>query len=167
MADKNYQTIIDALDLLANGTPKKTNGKITGVNVAAEAGISKASLYRYFNNHKELKNAYDTLQKNGIRLSDVAPETIQQAYSLLKDEVKHLRSELSEVKKKSDQTNKLKSHQIQLLWMDNERLQGVVRFLQSKSESRYNVSVLPRCEPDSHYGHSTALKDEPAEPLSD
>lgn len=144
MTDKTCQAIIDALDLLANGTPKKTNGKITGVNVAAEAGVSKATLYRYFDDNNDLKDSYNALRKNGIRITDDAPETIQQAYKLLKDEVKHLRSELAEAKKKAEQTNKLKSHQIQLLWMDNERLKGEVNRLLAKSKSTENVTVLPR-----------------------
>lgn len=142
MTDKNYQAIIDALDLLANGSPKKSNGKITGVNVAAEAGVSKATLYRYFDDHEELKASYTALRKNGIRMTDDAPETIQQAYKLLQDEVKHLRTELAELKNNAEHTNKLKSHQIQLLWMDNERLQSEVRRLLGKIENTDNVIVL-------------------------
>lgn len=128
MPDKSYHEIVDAIDLLATGTPKKTNGKITVVNVAAEAGLSKASVYRYFKEHKELEEAYIALRKNGIRRGEaIAPETVEEAYLLLRDEVKHLRSELAEVKRQADQTNKLKSHQILVLWTENERLHKLLR----------------------------------------
>lgn len=48
MADKNHQAIIDALDLLARGASTKTNGKITSVNLAREAGVSRATIYPSF-----------------------------------------------------------------------------------------------------------------------
>src|SRR5688572_1744380 len=105
MKDKNYRQIVNALDLLANGTPTKSNGKVTGVNVAKEAGISKATLYRYFHEHADLREAYEALRKNGIRVTEDPPETIQQAYRLLKDEVKRLRSELVNIKRTAELTN--------------------------------------------------------------
>ena len=129
-----HQSIIDALDLLATGKPKKTNGKITAVHVAAEADISKATLYRYFKSHPKLEEDYKYLRKNDISLSDDAPGTILQAYKLLEEEVKKRRSELSKVKKEAEQINNLKSHQIQVLWMENERLQQKLIRLQEKSE---------------------------------
>lgn len=142
MADNNYQDILNGLDALATGNAHKTNGKITAVNVAVQSGVSKATLYRYFDDHKELREAFDTLKKNGIRVSDDAPETIEQAYRQQKEEIKFLRSELAEVKNNAAKTDKLKSHQIQLLWMDNERLQTEIRRLQVKYESKDNVTVL-------------------------
>jgi len=143
MADKNYQDIVNGIDSLANGNSLKTNGKVTGVNVAAVAGVSKATLYRYFKDHVELRETYDALRKNGIRLSDDAPETIEQAFLQQKEEIKLLRSELAEYKNNAAKTDKLKSHQIQILWMDNERLQAEIKRLQDKIESKANVAVLP------------------------
>ncbi len=148
MPDKNYQTIVDALDVLARGASKKTNGKITGVNVAKEAGISKASLYRYFKEFPELDDAYRTLRRNGRCLTEDAPETLQDEYRLLMQEVKSLRSVVAQEKKDSAKMNELKSHQIQLLWMDNERLQAEVERLsaQQKQSDKIkpdNVTILP------------------------
>lgn len=130
MSDKNHQAIIDALDVLARGASTKTNGKITGINVAKEASISKATLYRYLKEFPNLNGAYETLRKNGISRTDDAPVTLQEAYRLRELEVKHLRSELNQYKKDATNINKLKAHQIQLLWMENERLQSEVIRLQ-------------------------------------
>ena len=141
MKDKTYQAIVNALDLLATARPRKTNGKVTAVNVAKEAGISKATLYRYFDEFSDLLNAYEVLRKNGIRVVEEVPETIQQAYRLLKEEVKCLRSELSETKRKTAHDNKVKAHQILLLWTNNERLQNEIRRLQSTNS--LNEKVVP------------------------
>ncbi|MBK9446136.1 MAG: TetR family transcriptional regulator [Betaproteobacteria bacterium] len=143
MPDKNRQAIVDALDVLARGASTKTNGKVTGVNLAKEAGVSKATLYRYFNEFPDLNEAYVTLKRNGIRLTDDVPETLQEAYRLLEQEVKNLRSELNRVKKEAAKLNELKSHQIQLLWMANERLQSEVTRLLGLSHKSENVTVLP------------------------
>lgn len=141
MPDKNYQTIIDALDVLARGASIKTNGKITGVNVAIEAGIAKATLCRYFNEFSELKDSYGKLRRNGVCPSDNPPETLQDAYRHLEKEIKELRLILTEHKKNADKLNKLKSHQIQILWMDNERLSGEVKRLQQPER----VTASVRC----------------------
>lgn len=132
MKDKTYQSIVDALDLLATARPAKTNGKVTAVNVAKEAGVSKATLYRYFDEYADLRDTYDAMRKNGILVAEEVPETIQQACRLLKEEVKRLRSEIAEAKRKAAQDNKLKAHQILLLWTENERLQNAIRRLQTQ-----------------------------------
>lgn len=142
MTDKNYRAIVDALDLLAQGKPLRSNGKVTAVNVCKEAGMSKATLYRYFDAHTDLRATYDAMRKNGVRLTEDVPETIHQAYSLLKEEVKQLRANLSKVKQDADQANKLKAHQILLLWSENERLQDEIIRLQSRLNSSVNVIPL-------------------------
>lgn len=139
MKDKTLQAITDALDLLASGKPAKSNGKITGVNLAREAGVSKATLYRYLDQNADLQEAYNALRKNGVREDVVVPETIEQANRLLKAEVKQLRSELAEVRRQADLSNKLKAHQIQLLWLENERLQGEV----ARLIARQGDNVVP------------------------
>jgi len=138
--DKTLQAITDALDLLASGKPAKSNGKITGVNLAREAGVSKATLYRYLDQNTDLQEAYNALRKNGVREDVVFPETIEQANRLLKAEVKQLRSELAEVRRQAEFSNKLKAHQIQLLWLENDRLQGEVARLLARQ--RENVVPL-------------------------
>ena len=142
MKDKTYQAIVDALDLLASGRAAKTNGKVTAVNVAKEAGVGKATLYRNFDEHSDLRDAFDAMRKNGIRVADEVPESIQQAYRLLKDEVKRLRSELAETKRNADHANKLKAHQILLLWRENERLQSEVRRFGERGRAESNVLSL-------------------------
>ncbi|WP_041915432.1 HTH domain-containing protein [Aeromonas veronii] len=123
MADKNHQAIIDALDLLARGASTKTNGKITSVNLAREAGVSRATIYRYLDEFTDLNDAFESLKKNGLQRTDNAPITLLEAYQQRESEVKKLRAELKECKQEITKINNLRAHQIQLLWMDNERLQ--------------------------------------------
>lgn len=129
------QTILDAIVRLTNGTSKKTDGKITAVNLAKEAGVSKATLYRCFEHHAGIRENYEALRRNGIRLSDCEPITDEHSYHLLKDELRQLRTELTNIKITSDKINKLKAHQILILWMDNERLQNDLDRLQIKKVS--------------------------------
>lgn len=143
MPDKNHQAIVDALDVLARGASKKTNGKITAVNVAKEASVGKATLYRYFKKFPDLKNACEALRKNGIHLDEDAPETLQDACRLLEQEVKSLRSELAQTKAGAARMNELKSHQIQLLWMANERLEGEVGRLKVLRIKADDMTTLP------------------------
>lgn len=131
MKDQTYQAIVDALDALARGKPAKTNGKVTGVNLAKEAGISKATLYRYLAQHSELQEAYETLRRSGVQEDEVVPETVEQANRLLGQEIKRLRSALAEARRQAAQVNEMKSHQIGLLWLENERLRQEVARLTS------------------------------------
>ncbi|MFM4713599.1 HTH domain-containing protein [Aeromonas veronii] len=124
MADKNHQAIIDALDVLARGVSTKTNGKITSVNLAREAGVSRATIYRYLDEFQDLNDAFKTLRKNGLQRTDNAPITLLEAYQQRESEVKKLRAELNECKQEIKKINNLRANQIQLLWMDNERLQA-------------------------------------------
>ena len=56
--------------------------------------------------------------------------------------MKRLRSELAETKRTADHDNKLKAHQIKLLWSENERLQSEVRRLNERERARGNVTPL-------------------------
>jgi AcrR family transcriptional regulator len=131
MADKHHQAIIDALDVLARGASTKTNGKITSVNLAREAGVSRATIYRYLDEFQDLDDAFEALKKNGIQRTDNAPITLLEAYQQRELEVKKLRSELKECKQDIVNINKLRAHQIQLLWMENNRLQDELSRLKS------------------------------------
>ena len=131
MADKNHQAIIDALDVLARGASTKTNGKITSVNLAREAGVSRATIYRYLDEFQDLNDAFEALRKNGLQRTDNAPITLLEAYQQRELEVKKLRSELKECKQDIVNINKLRAHQIQLLWMENNRLQDELSRLKS------------------------------------
>lgn len=131
MADKNHQAIIDALDVLARGGSTKTNGKITSVNLAREAGVSRATIYRYLDEFQDLNDAFEALKKNGLQRTDNAPITLLEAYQQRESEVKKLRAELKECKQDIVNINKLRAHQIQLLWMENNRLQDELSRLKS------------------------------------
>lgn len=131
MADKHHQAIIDALDVLARGASTKTNGKIMSVNLAREAGVSRATIYRYLDEFQDLNDAFEALKKNGIQRTDNAPITLLEAYQQRELEVKKLRSELKECKQDIVNINKLRAHQIQLLWMENNRLQDELSRLKS------------------------------------
>jgi len=123
MTDRNKSAIIDALNQLASAKPTRTNGKITGVNLAKEAGVSKATLYRHLNSYAELRDAYNTLRKNGVQTDAVIPETLEQAFRLATNEVKTLRSTLSSERAENERMTKLRANQVQLLWLEVERLQ--------------------------------------------
>lgn len=58
-ADKTEQKLLDALDRLLAGESKNTDGKITQSNIAAEAGLSRATFNRYTNavaEYRRVKN---------------------------------------------------------------------------------------------------------------
>ncbi|MBK6716231.1 MAG: hypothetical protein IPG57_14350 [Burkholderiales bacterium] len=126
MKDRTFQAIFDALDRLASGRPSKGSGKVTGVNLVKESGVSKATLYRYLEKNLDLRDAYDTLRRNGVRADDAVPENQEQANRLMSDEVKQLRSALVESRRQLEQEKKLRAHQIELLWLGNERLRTEV-----------------------------------------
>ncbi len=143
MKDKTNQSIVDAINRLATGSPSKTNGKVSAVNVAKEAGISKATLYRYFESEIELRESYDALRKNGVRLLDKAPETLEQAYKVLKEEIKIIRSEMAIVKKKAKENDELKAHQIKILWLNNKRLLQEVQRYKDHINKPNNIVKFP------------------------
>lgn len=54
---KTRNKIEDALERLRRGIPQRTDGKFTASNLAAEAGIGRATLYRYPDYIKALEEA--------------------------------------------------------------------------------------------------------------
>ena len=118
MSEKQYQAIVDAIDRLARGEARKSNGKLIPINVAREAGISKASLYRYFGNHELLRKEFDDCQKQGVRIQDRELTAADDALAAAQTEVLELRKRLDEVKS----TLKLRDQQLFLLWAENKRL---------------------------------------------
>jgi AcrR family transcriptional regulator len=143
MNDKNYQAIVDALDLLGSGKHAISNGKITALNVAIEAGISKATLYRYFDRVEQLRKGFESIRRRGINFEDEAPDTPVRAYLHVKTEIKHLRDELATEKRRSTESDRLKSHQLLVLWSENERLKNEINRLSRALERYSNVVLLP------------------------
>ncbi len=138
--DANYVAIESAIDTIANGTSKKTNGKVTALNVAREAGISKATLYRLFNKYPELNQSFFDLRQNGIQLNADVPLTLYDTLQVLEDEVKTLRTELSKVRRDSESLDKQRLHQIFLLWTSNRQLEEKIGLLMTQAKTLSVIS---------------------------
>ncbi len=137
------QQIIDAMDLLATGCSKKTNGKISAVNLAKEASISKATLYRYFESHEDLEKAFQLLRRNGVRLVE-APETVEQENANLKAETKALRSKIAEQERMELLEKKVMANQIFVLWQEVERLTQEQDRLLQRLKAFDNIRLMER-----------------------
>jgi AcrR family transcriptional regulator len=118
MKDTTYQAIVAAIDRLARGKGSTKNGKVTVVNVAAEAGIGKATVYRYFTEYETLRKDYDTVRRRGSKPISDGPATVQDALTLAKSEIQDLRRELAE----AEVAIKTKAQQLLLLWSENKSL---------------------------------------------
>lgn len=132
MADKTKIAISTAIDALGRRESRKTNGKITAVNVALEAGISKATLYRYFESNADLLSDFEAVKARGVSSSDIAPVTVDDALKNAKDEIEALRKLISDMKDAADKNDKLKSHQILVLWKENHRLNAHIKRMESR-----------------------------------
>lgn len=121
--DETYKAITDALDRLGADDRIKKRAKTTAVNVALEAGISKATLYRYFKTHEKLRGDYDVIRKRAGRRSIEAPGTLQEAWAAAQTEIRELRRQLSE----AEVAAKLKAQQVLLLWAENKSLRSKVK----------------------------------------
>jgi AraC-like DNA-binding protein len=118
-----YKSIVDAMNKLALGEPVKTNGRLTALNLATEAGISRATLYRQFDEYPDLGESFGKLKRNQTALDDVPPLSVHDALDDSQKEVKALRVELAAERKKHDQIDKQRLHQIALLWSANQLLE--------------------------------------------
>lgn len=140
MKDKTYRAIVDALILLKAGNAEKSNGKISGVNLAKEAGISKATLYRYLETNSDLQESYDDLRRHGSSIRDAISTNVTQENRILRQEVIRLRSEMADMRRQLSQLNSLKAHQIHLVWLENKKLKE--ELLRRTSSSNPNVIPL-------------------------
>lgn len=139
MSDTTLNQITDALDRLASGNVINCNGKINSVNLAKESGISKATLYRYFQANKKLRDDLKALKKYGVKAGS-GPETIEQENVELKKEVKRLRSKIAEIEREFSLINNVKAHQIFVLHTENSKLISEVE----KLENKINSSIKPK-----------------------
>jgi AcrR family transcriptional regulator len=143
MTDKTYESIVAALDRLASGNGSRKSGKITAVSLAAEAGIGKATLYRYFNDHDKLKRDYDSVRRRGIGPIPDGPATLQDALANAQAEIKELRRELAE----ADIAFKAKAQQLLLLWAENKSLRRELERDAASSIRSDNVTLFSGREP--------------------
>lgn len=143
MRDKTLQAILDAMDLLATGQPARTDGKLTAANLWKEAGVSKATLYRYFGMYPdELKEPFEHLRRAGVQRGE-APESLEQENDQLKAEIKALRSLIKNQKEEFARDSKQKAHTVFILWKEVERLKAENQRLRSGLASRGNIIEFP------------------------
>lgn len=141
MSDINYNSICAALDALESGALNESGGKVTGVNLARIAKVSKATLYRYLERNQELQERYSSLRKS-TRPFRQAGATGATAETLsLSETVEALRSEMAQLRRVSEEKHKLHLHQIQILWMENRRLQSENSELRARHIT--NVFAMP------------------------
>ncbi|ARF53679.1 hypothetical protein [Streptomyces gilvosporeus] len=120
------QRIMRAFEQLMDGRPEITDGTVTAVNIAAEAGVSRASYYR-------------SPVAATIKEILAAPEVKRPQTDELKAEVTRLRKELRELhKEKAAEIRELKdtvvvyANQIQVLTLRKAELEEDARKLRTQ-----------------------------------
>ncbi|NUT62798.1 hypothetical protein [Herbaspirillum sp. C9C3] len=109
---------MSAIDRLVSGTSESTNGKLIAVNLAAEARISKATLYRRFKEFPDLPVLSSNVLSEENRNSPPIETT--------GDSIKAMRGEISTLRDERDQLQKqvtTQKCQIALLWLQVKSLQ--------------------------------------------
>ncbi|MDR6419972.1 hypothetical protein J2801_002223 [Paraburkholderia phenoliruptrix] len=144
MKDSTYRAIDDALEGIGNERAITMRSKISGIEVARRAGVSKATLYRYLDAHPALRNKYNTLRTNVDVPNDPTPEALVRAHHTAEDEVNRLRTALAEAVRAAEQSDKLSAHQIELLWLDNARLRRELQNVSSQLAAPGNVVSIVR-----------------------
>ncbi|POB00452.1 MULTISPECIES: hypothetical protein [Chromobacterium] len=123
MKQSSYDAIDAAIERHANGTAKLTDGKITHVNIAKEAKVGRATVYRCFDEHAALKEKFEKLKKNGLNQTQEPPQTLHEAFLAAKKEIKQLRDNLKEEKQRSEHKEKLSANMIFILKREIQRLE--------------------------------------------
>lgn len=150
MRQSNYEAIDGALDRLMSGMTRHSNGKVTVVNIAKEACVGRATVYRSFAEHTDLKTKYDNLATQGSSKAIEPPQTPHEAFLQARDEIKRLRRELKDVRRQADEQQKLSANmifvlkrKIEVVETENKNLRG--------NQSRPTVIPIPRPrQPDSN-----------------
>lgn len=129
--------IMRAFEQLMDGRPEITDGTITAVNIAAEAGISRASYYR-------------SPVAAAIKEILSAPEVKRPEADELKSEITRLRKELRDLRKeKAGEIRELKetvavyANQIQALSLRNAELEEDARKLRAQLSDSSGSVVRP------------------------
>lgn len=84
--DKTKQKLIDALDRIVRGRPARTDGKLTPSNLAREAAIGRATLYRFPDVLAEIERVQN-------RTAETAPTNLMEKVRHLEKEVEALSRE--------------------------------------------------------------------------
>lgn len=109
------EDIQNAIERHGAGTARRTNGKISDVNIAREAGVSRATFYRYLKKHTALQNQLDAIQGNKPAPLTEPPQTIQEALEMAKKEIKELRIDIKNKNQEAETREKLFGNQLFLL----------------------------------------------------
>lgn len=142
MIDETYQRIVDGIDLLASGEPKRSNGKITSSNLIKESGVSKATLYRYFKKFPDLFEIFIKLRRKGVTKND-SPFTLEEENNQLKNEIKSLRANISSENTDALLKCKVYAHKIFILHQEVNRLNTLIINLRGKLSNFDNITILP------------------------
>lgn len=148
MKQSSYDAIYAAIERHANGAAKLTDGKITHVNIAKEAKVGRATVYRCFDEHAPLREKFEKLKKNGPNQTQEPPQTLHEAFLAAKKEIKQLRNDLKEEKQRSEQMEKLSANVIFILKREILRLETANMQLK-KSQPTSSIIHLPQQSPPS------------------
>ncbi|WP_244744690.1 hypothetical protein [Paraburkholderia terricola] len=143
MRQSNYKAIDGALDRHKSGTTRHSDGKVTVVNIAREARVGRATVYRCFAEHADLKTKYDQLYTQGASKAVEPPETPHEAFLQARDEIKHLRDELKDVKRQADEQRKMSANMIFVLKRRIEVVETENKNLRT-NRSQGTVIQMPR-----------------------
>lgn len=142
--DKTKQKLIDALDRIVRGRPARTDGKLTPSNVAREAIVGRATLYRFPDVLAEIERAQN-------RTGETAPTNLMENVRYLKKEVETLRREGNAKARQYKEVAERCAQHIQVLALalrakDAELAERdrVITELRGQLEKAANVFVMPR-----------------------
>ncbi|AWL41941.1 MAG TPA: hypothetical protein DD420_24820 [Streptomyces sp.] len=131
------RAIMRAFEQLMDGRPEISDGSVTVVNIAAEAGISRASYYR-------------SPVAAAIKGILAAPATERPEVDELKSEAARLRKELRKLRRQKaeeigelGQTVAVYANHIQVLTLRNKELEGETAVLRGQIKEATGGAVRP------------------------
>ncbi|MFF7097747.1 hypothetical protein ACFY9A_35985 [Streptomyces rubradiris] len=140
LSDKD-RAIVRAFERLLDGRPETTDGSVTVVNIATEAGVSRASYYR-------------SPVAGAIKEILAAPSTKRPEADELKAEVIRLRKELRDFRReKAEEVRELRAtvaidaNQIQVLALRNAELEADAATLRGRIADATSGTVRPLRKP--------------------
>jgi hypothetical protein len=151
----NYDAIDGALDRHKSGMTRHSNGKVTVVNIATEARVGRATVYRCFAEHSELKTKYDNLCTQGPSKALEPPQTPHQAFLQARDEIKRLRQELKDVRQQADEQRTLSANMIFVLKRKIEVVETANKNLRNKQTQSTVTQMPPPRQADSNPDEET------------
>lgn len=155
MRQSNYDAIDGALDRHKSGMTRHSDGKVTVVNIAKEARVGRATVYRCFAEHTDLKTKYDDLCTHGSSKAVEPPQTPHDAFLQARDEIKRLRQELKDVRQQADEQQKLSANMIFVLKRKIEVVETENKNLRGKQSQSTVIQMLPPRQPDSSSDEDT------------